>query len=133
MNRNKGRAGAARKVQTISQQDRELILFHKEDWGPSASPLHFTGIKVLPSTLNTAAQRCNLILLHRGFVDKTDKELGCTECCLPQLLPGITFYKLKAKTAGTCMSEVQKKAAEQPNVRLWPSDREENPEQMLTV
>lgn len=30
------------------------------------------------------------------------------------------------------MSEVQKKAAEQPNIRLWLCDREENPEQMLT-
>lgn len=43
------------------------------------------------------------------------------------------FYKLKTKTTGTCMSEVQKKAAEQANIRLWLSDREENPEQMLTV
>lgn len=75
INRNKERAGAARKVQTISQRDRELIPFHKKDSELSASLLHFTGIKVLASTLNTAAQRCNLILLHRGFVDKTDKKL----------------------------------------------------------
>lgn len=75
INRNKERAGAARKVQTISQQDRELILFHKKDSELSASLLHFTGIKVLLSTLSTAAQRRNLILLHRGFVDKTDKKL----------------------------------------------------------
>lgn len=75
INRNKERAGAARKVQTISQQDRELILFHKKDSELSASLLHFTGIKLLLSTLNTAAQRRNLILLHRGFVDKADKEL----------------------------------------------------------
>lgn len=74
INANKEQAGAARLLQMITQQDRELILFHKKDSELSGSLMHFMGIKVLLSALNTVPQSCNFILLHR-FVDKTDKEL----------------------------------------------------------
>lgn len=71
---NKEKARAARLLQIISQQDRELILFHKKDSALPGSLMYFMGIKVLLSALNIVPQSCNFILLHR-FVDKTDKEL----------------------------------------------------------
>lgn len=74
INPNKEQARAARPLQMISQQDRELILFHKKDSELSGSLTCFKGIKVLLSAINTAPQSCYFILLHR-FVDKTDEEL----------------------------------------------------------
>lgn len=74
INADQEQAGAARPLQTISRQDRELIRFHKKDFELSGSLIYFTGIKVLLSAINTVPQSGNFILLHR-FVDKTDKEL----------------------------------------------------------